>query len=299
MQDSIGVVIPLHNKRAYIERAIDSVLRQSHESFALTVIDDGSTDDSVECVRRISDPRLSLLRTACFGPGAARNLGLRTSEADWIAFLDGDDCWHESFLEKTVDAARRHPNVVAVFTDVRRGAKTARRHELTSGVIEDYLGARMGRNISMSSSTILVRRSTFASLGGFREDVRYAEDLEAWFRLSCEGPSYYICEPLATIEAHDPTSITRATDSMSRVEGLQRLLETYEQYKQSARIPPHCTVSSRRFMQHQRGRLALHLVSAGRRRAGLRTLLAGVPPGTHTWREYLQCAAALVRAGAH
>jgi hypothetical protein len=187
---------------------------------------------------------------------------------------------------------------VAVFTDIHRTPANVRRRTTTGGVIEDYLGARMRQAISMSSSTVLVRRSTFASMGGFREDTRYAEDTEAWLRLSCEGPSYYIPEPLVRIEMQDPTSTTRSADSMARVAGLQTLLDSYERYRGSERIPPHCAVSCRRFIQHQRGRLALHLLHAGRRSAGIRTLLAGVPPGTHTWREYLQCAVLLLRTRA-
>jgi cellulose synthase/poly-beta-1,6-N-acetylglucosamine synthase-like glycosyltransferase len=296
MSDCIGVVIPLHNKQAYVHRAIESVLRQSHQALQLTIVDDGSTDDGAEFVRRVADSRVRLVRTACYGPGAARNLGMRITETEWLAFLDADDCWEPSFLEKTRNAASQFPTVVAVFTGIHSNWSNAGSYTAVGGVMEDYLAARMRLSISMSSSTVLVRRSTFASIGGFREDTRYAEDTEAWFRLSCEGPSYYIPEPLARIEMQDPTSTTRSADSMARAAGLQLLLDSYERYRGGARIPPHCVASCRRFMQHQRGRLALHLLHAGKHSAGVRALLAGVPPGTHTWREYLQCAVVLLKA---
>ncbi len=296
---TVGVVVPLHNKEGYIQRCLQSVLRQSHADIQVTVVDDGSTDSSVERLLQIRDPRVRLIRTACHGPGAARNVGLRSMATEWIGFLDADDSWEPVFLEKTLAAAQRFPQVVAVFTDIRRPPGSAPHRPVSGAVIEDYLGERMRRRIAMSSSTVLVRRTVLAFIGGFREDARYAEDSDTWFRLSCEGPSYYIAEPLAEIGMSDPAAITRSADSESRAAGLRALLDSYERYLRCGRIPPHCLAGCRRFMQHQRGRLALHLLLAGERAAGLRTLLGGVPPGPHTWREYLHCAAVLFRSGGH
>ena len=290
MSDLVGVVIPLHNKRAYVRRAIESVLRQTHTDFNLTVVDDGSSDGSAECVEQISDPRIRLVRTVCRGPGAARNSGMRLTEADWIALLDADDEWRPTFLEKTVAAARLFPHVVAVFTAIQARGTSFAQGATTAGLIEDYHAARIRFGIAMTSSSVLLRRAAVLCIGGFREDYRYAEDIEAWFRLSCEGPSYYIPEPLSEIELDDSRSTTRSADSIERAAGLQMLLDSYEVYRRAGRIPAHQARSCRRFMQHQRGRLALHLFSARQRAAGARVLLTGVPVGLHTWREYVRCA---------
>lgn len=290
MGNSVGVVVPLHNKRAYVRRAVESVLRQTHTDFKLTVVDDGSTDGSAECIERISDPRFSLIRTECRGPGAARNLGVRTTDADWIGLLDADDEWQPTFLEKTLAAATDAPRIVAVFTAIYVLGTRGERRTRASGLIEDYHAARLRFRIAMTASSVLLRKASFVSMGGFREDYRYAEDIEAWFRLSCEGPTYYICEPLSGIELRDPMSTTRSAHSQERAAGLQMLLDSYDDYCQAGRIPSKQARSCRRFMQHQRGRLALHLITAGRRAAGARVLLTSVPFGLHTWREYLRCA---------
>jgi cellulose synthase/poly-beta-1,6-N-acetylglucosamine synthase-like glycosyltransferase len=288
--DSIGVVIPLHNKRNYVRRTIESVLAQTYGDFNLTVVDDGSTDDSASYVEQVSDPRVHLFRTPCRGPGAARNFGIRVTDAEWIGLLDADDQWKPTFLERTVEVALRVPRIVAVFTDALVPGAFRRRSPVCSGPIDDYHAARMSSGIAMSSSSILLRKAPFVSMGGFREDYRYAEDTEAWFRLSCEGPTYYIAEPLSEIEIHDPNSTTRSADSLERSAGLRMLLETYEQYRQADRIAPKHVRSCRRFMQQQRGRLALHLINGGQSASGIRTLLTGVPLGLHTWREYVHCA---------
>jgi glycosyltransferase involved in cell wall biosynthesis len=292
---SIGVVIPLHNKRNYVRRAVESVLAQSYREFTLTVVDDGSTDDSAAYVEKVLDPRLRLVRTACRGPGAARNLGMRVTDAEWIGLLDADDHWKPTFLERTVEAAVRDPRMVAVFTDTLVPGALPRRRPGVTGPIEDYHAARMNSRIAMSSSSILLRKAPFMLMGGFREDSRYAEDIDAWFRLSCEGPTYYIAEPLSEIEIHDPNSTTRSVGSIERSTGLQMLLESYDQYRRSGRIPPKQVRSCERFMQQQRGRLALHLINGGQRASGIRTLLTGVPLGLHTWREYMHCASRALR----
>jgi glycosyltransferase involved in cell wall biosynthesis len=293
--DAVGVVIPLHDKARHIERCLESVLRQSHDNLVVTVVDDGSTDSSAERVERINDPRIRLLRTVNRGPGAARNTGLRVTHTEWLAFLDADDQWAPTFIRTTLNAADRFPHSVAVFTDIIRAVQPAARVRGTSGVIDDYFRARMRRRISLSSSTVLVRRSVFASIGGFREDTRYAEDSEAWFRLVCEGPVYFVNEALARIEMADPSTLTRTTRSQARAAGLQMLLDSHARHADAGRIPARFAHSVRRFMQHQRGRQALHLILAGQRAAGARALMR-VPPGVHTWREYGQCALLLAKS---
>jgi glycosyltransferase involved in cell wall biosynthesis len=290
MSQSIGVVVPLHNKRAQVRRAVESVLRQTHRDFRLTVVDDGSTDGSAECLEQISDSRLSLIRTERHGPGAARNLGIRATEADWIGLLDADDEWHPTFLEKTVAVTQRVPRIVAVFTRIQLLNSSQASLETADRLIDDYHGARLRLGIAMTSSSVLLRKAVFVSIGGFREDHGYAEDIEAWFRLACEGPSYYIAEALSRIEINDPGSTTRSVDPAQRAAGLQMLLDSYQTYRRAGRIPPGQQRSCRAFMQEQRARLALYLFTAGRRAAGARVLLTGVPLGPRTWREYAGCA---------
>ena len=297
MENTVGIVIPLHNKRAYVRRAVESVLRQTYQDFNLTVVDDGSTDGSAECVEQISDSRVRLVRTSRHGPGAARNLGVRATAADWIGLLDADDEWKPTFLHQTVAVAREVPRIAAVFTDIqpRNAARVGR--PMLRGIIDDYHGVRMRLGIAMTCSSVLLNKAAFLAAGGFREDCRYAEDIEAWFRLSCEGPPYYIPEPLSEIEVHDPSSTTQCADSIERATGLRILLDSYDLYRRAARIPAPQAAGCRRFMQQQRGRLALHLFNSGQRAAGIRILLTGVPLGPHTWREYLSCAALMLPRG--
>jgi glycosyltransferase involved in cell wall biosynthesis len=296
MTGPIGVVIPLFNKSGLVRRAVESVLHQTFTDLRVVVVDDGSSDDSAHVVERIGDPRLEVLRAGHRGPGAARNLGMRSLDTEWIGLLDADDEWHPSFLEKTRSAVHDAPEVVAVFTAIHvRDSPPARRAPV-AGLIDDYHGTRLRHRVAMSSSSVLLNRKRFLAAGGFREGYRYAEDTEAWFRLACEGLVYYIPEPLCEIELNVAGATTTSAHASERVQGLQKLLDSYDHYRRALRIPARQVDSCRRFMQHQRGRLAVHLCASGRTAAGIRELLTGVPVSRWTWREYVHCIRCCARA---
>lgn len=99
----VSVVVPCYNGSRYLRATLDSVLRQTHPSLELIVVDDCSTDDSPAIVEALAvqDPRVRLLRMARNHgtPGGPRNAGVRTARGDWVAFLDADDLWHPRKLE--------------------------------------------------------------------------------------------------------------------------------------------------------------------------------------------------------
>lgn len=99
----ISVIIPLYNKGKYIARALDSVFTQTYQDFEAIVVDDGSTDDGPDIVRKYDDPRLRLIQQANAGPGSARNRGIKESTAPYVAFLDADDEWLQGFLESYLE----------------------------------------------------------------------------------------------------------------------------------------------------------------------------------------------------
>ena len=87
----ISVVIPLYNKEAIIKKSLESVLTQDYDDFEVVVVNDGSTDKSVEIVKSIHDPRMTLIEQENGGPSKARNTGVKNAKGEWILFLDADD----------------------------------------------------------------------------------------------------------------------------------------------------------------------------------------------------------------
>ena len=98
----ISVVIPLFNKQDSIRSTIESVLAQSFRDFELIVVDDGSTDGSVDVVKAINDPRIRLIEKQNGGVSSARNEGIRNASYEYVAFLDGDDLWDSDYLREIV-----------------------------------------------------------------------------------------------------------------------------------------------------------------------------------------------------
>lgn len=108
---ALSVIIPLYNKESIIGRTVHSVLHQSYNDFEIIIVDDGSTDNSVNVVKGILDKRIKLIQQENGGPGKARNTGLAYAEGDWILFLDADDELAEGALKHLYDYTIKYPDV--------------------------------------------------------------------------------------------------------------------------------------------------------------------------------------------
>lgn len=105
----VAVVIPAYNAGDFVAQTLQSVIDQTHKALEIIVVDDGSTDETASICRRFAaaDPRIQILSTENRGVAAARNTGIEASKADYIAFLDADDLWHPTYVERMLSAL--HP----------------------------------------------------------------------------------------------------------------------------------------------------------------------------------------------
>jgi glycosyltransferase involved in cell wall biosynthesis len=156
-------------------------------------------------VRGAGIPNLELIaQTVNGGPGAARNTGVRAAQTDWIAFLDSDDRWEPTFLERVAEAIALHDADFGssgglrqlayrgrTVTSVRLLKAPARDYDLTASFWRTAL-----RFVPIHSSSAVVRKSLFDSVGGFPEDVRNGEDVALWIRLWLHGRFVFVNEPL-------------------------------------------------------------------------------------------------------
>lgn len=183
-----SVVIPLFNKRAFIRRAVLSVLRQDLADLELLVVDDGSTDGSVEAIADLQHPRIRIIRQPNGGEGAARNTGIAHACGPWIAFLDADDAWwpaHLSELER-VSAAFPSAGLVSTACIEASGAFLAdvppAQPQASIREVDYFLEA--ARRIGfINSSSVAVRRDVLEVTGGFSAH-RAGADLEYWARIA-------------------------------------------------------------------------------------------------------------------
>jgi glycosyltransferase involved in cell wall biosynthesis len=190
----VTVITPAYNVAKYIGEAVDSVLKQSFRDFEYLVIDDGSSDDTVQVIRAraAGDPRLRLIPIVHSGVSAARNAGIREARGRYIGLLDGDDRWRPRFLERQVSLIESlPPDVGMVFCRTRtilENGLPVRLHWTRAGRY-DFDDFVVRNNPAMSGSSILVRARCFAEVGGFDEGMPFAEDLDMWLRIADRSAS--------------------------------------------------------------------------------------------------------------
>lgn len=184
----ISVVIPVFNGEAFLEECLSSVMSQSFRDFEAIVVNDGSSDSSLEIAKEFAtrDLRFKLITTPNRGVSAARNAGVDVASGDFITFLDADDCLFPDALATLLGVARRHEADVVVSPVVKNEA-----FELPPAKplrVEEYdypqamRQALYQRRQMNSPGGVLVRRGLLTGVQPvFREGIRY-EDLDAFYR---------------------------------------------------------------------------------------------------------------------
>ena len=111
----ISVILPVYNSEKYIEKAIESVLHQTFDDFELIIVNDGSTDNTLNIINEFNDFRIELINQPNQGPGAARNNALKIAQGEYVMFLDSDDWYHEKALEVSYNEITKYDADLTFF----------------------------------------------------------------------------------------------------------------------------------------------------------------------------------------
>ena len=193
----VSIIIPTFNRSEYLPRAIGSVLKQTFKDFELIVVDDGSTDKTCQLLDSFSDPRIRYESQPNRGVSSARNRGIRNSNGTFLSFLDSDDEWMPSKLEKQLEALEDNPDYMIVHTEemwIRNGQRINQKnkHRKYGGwVFRHCLPLCV-----ISPSSILMHRKIFSKIGLFNEGFPVCEDYELWLRLTSKYQVLFIDKPL-------------------------------------------------------------------------------------------------------
>lgn len=187
----ISVVIPLYNKEKSIAQSLKSVLDQTYTNFEIVVVDDGSTDKSVEVVKDIGDDRIQLLGQSNAGPSKARNTGVKNSKGDWIVFLDADDELLPDALSIFAEIIVEHQDVDIIDCNryVRRGNDEQLGFHPLEGYVKNpfkecfYGLVSPGEGRAAFRKTLLLKRP-------YHEKIRRFEDAELIIRLLSDAKVY-------------------------------------------------------------------------------------------------------------
>ena len=190
----ISVIIPTYNREKTIDRAVDSVLKQTYSNLEVIVVDDGSSDRTEEIVKGISDPRVRFYKLPQNGgAGHARTEGVKLAGGELIAFHDSDDVWRPEKLQRQMAYWQEHPEfsmVYCAFLSHRpNGEDVQMPYEGMAGELEgDAFYSLLLRN-SMGTPTMVLKKDCFEERGGFDSHLRCLEDWEFALRFS---EKYYI-----------------------------------------------------------------------------------------------------------
>lgn len=199
----VSVVIPAYNAMDYLPKTLESVLRQTFTDFEVLIINDGSSDCILEWFASVTDPRVKLISQENQGLSGARNTGIFQAQGEYIAFLDADDLWAPTKLEKQVAYFEDNPAVGLVHTWTILIDETDKPIcEKWSPHLEGNVWEEIIVINSVSSGAAMVRRCCFETVGVFARDLSGTADWDMWIRIAYRYPFAVVKEPLTFYRQH-------------------------------------------------------------------------------------------------
>ncbi|HKQ50073.1 MAG TPA: glycosyltransferase [Phycisphaerae bacterium] len=232
---AVSIIIPTYNRPELLREALDSVAAQTFRDYEVIVVDDGSTPPIADAVED-HPVRPKIIRQNRQGPGAARNRGIAEAKAEIVAFLDSDDLWMPTKLERFVGALRDNPAVSIFYgpmtpIDASRQEVSGRTKPRHSGRITEALF----NSCFVDVPTVVCRKNVLKRAGGFDATLPVCEDYDLWLRVSLTEPFGLIEEPLAKRRLHDDR-LSKSTMGRNFAIRAQTLLRFYENNKRSGAL---------------------------------------------------------------
>lgn len=249
MSLSVSVIIPSYNRADDVQRAVRSVLVQSHAPLEILVVDDGSTDRTAEVVRAMPAP-VRYLPKPNGGVSSARNQGMREARGDVVALLDSDDQWAPDWLGLAVAALEAHPEAAAVCANLKlldeKGVLLSM-SDFSASVVDGSipLPHLFQRRFGLGSN-LCVRRSLLPRIGEFDVSLSTGEDIDFALRIAAVAPLRWLPEA--------PILITKTTGSLSARLNTGNRLRVFEKFE---RLYPDLARVHARALQEARANTAL------------------------------------------
>lgn len=199
----MSVVIPTRNRWPLLERALASVLGQEDVALEVVVVDEGSTDETPERLAAIGDERMRKLRNEePTGVANARNRGIGEARGEWVAFLDDDDFWAPAKLRSQLAACAEAGADFSFTGFVTTDPPLERRRVSSPPPAAGLDRAILGMNVIGPPSSVMVRRSLLARVGGFDPSLSILADWDMWIRLAAAAPAAACAAPLTGYLTH-------------------------------------------------------------------------------------------------
>ena len=272
----ISVIIPTYNRANMLRATVMSVLAQTAPVHEIVVVDDGSTDQTASLISELADggaPIMLVAQAHTNQRGKARNRGVEASSGNLLAFLDSDDLWKPDRIRRQLAAWEGAPEAGFAFCNVQRfedSGSLGGEPCLAAGV--EYNGYILGDLLEeplVISSTLMVKREVFESMGGFAA-LRMNEDYELSLRLAERSTASYVPDVLVLMREH-----AGRTSRLAREMPLLDYISIVEGFlAQRPGLPPQTMARARRGLANVHLKLARHYLDYGDRREARRHVLA-------------------------
>jgi glycosyltransferase involved in cell wall biosynthesis len=250
-------VIPLFNGQAYIEECLKSVFAQTYKPVEIIVVDDGSTDRSLEIVQKLKPENMKIICQNHGDVSKARNTGIKNAGGELIAFIDHDDIWLPEKLEKQAAIFAKNTQVDLVFSDIMKFFPSGKRHRAKdkhdialSFTDENLFNKLVVKNVLMPSA-VMIKKESIITAGLFDPSFRTCGDYEMWLRMALlKYRFHYLPEALTLYRMH-------AENASSRIEVMY-----HDRIKAVEACFSHPNISDEDKQFEKRGLAAAYLMGA-------------------------------------
>jgi glycosyltransferase involved in cell wall biosynthesis len=279
MDGRVTVITTVYNGANFIERTFNSVIHQSYKNFEYVIVDDGSTDSSLEVISRLivehPDELIHLISQSNSGEAAAINVALKQSSGDFVCVVSADDPLLDQHLEKMVCALKRNPLAVVAYPDWVMIDENDEQIRLVQ-TLEYDIRTLVGDFVCLPGPGALIRRSAISGSNLRNSKYKYVSDYAAWLELSLLGPFIRVPEVLAAYRIHrgQATVVGRGRLMSDEIEGVIDDFFRRDDLPHSVR---RLKRRSRAFASYYAGLQKLHDPAVSGRRRMCRSLFLAPP----------------------
>ena len=246
------MIIPCYNAQNTISKTLDSVLSQTYDMFKIYVVNDGSTDDTIDILNQYKKrypEKIHIISQQNHGQASARNAGIQISKEEYIAFIDSDDLWHPEKLAGQTALFQKDKTIGMCYTP----GILIDEHDKETGIIpvnplyQDRCFQHLIHSNNIVASSVMVKKSVLEHVGLFDTRLGACENWDLWLRIVQAFSVSYLDKPLTYYRIHS-SNMSQNSDKM--YENRKKVLEKHLLTSQDKAVPDHFIASA--FNKHHR-----------------------------------------------